>query len=585
MDIAQTSYTSLHTRAWEQNDNQGWYLSPAEDNQFLIKNKTSGQSLKLAGDLIIQQTCNTRDPLQRFILKKCFMSTIIPGNWAIVNKKDLSCLSYAAHFTDVASSACGKETTIFWKFELQDDYTHIITSVFSNQVLDVSGGSENDGAVILSSSAGGWFVSIKDNQQWFIDYVDDFEFFVMRALHSNKCLTLKEHKYIQTSCNTKNPAQLFKVTQQDVKSISENIYFSIINKSSNFCLRWQDTNADIIHSACDLAELNFWKFENYGNWYIIKSIVNNQILNATDEINDRGVLVNTRDRKDLANQKWFVEYINDEWFMLRSLKSNKCLSTLKEKFSQGYCDAKDSWQLFKLNERPELPALNNHKTAIVKKVTKKCLEYNTKDESKVFHFEFIWSYKYIYWTFEKIENLYIIRTGVNYVTVLQVDNNLNGSNIKIGWSLFTTSSEQKWTVDYVDFNYFMLRNFKSGKCLTVTDSFFTQNTCSSTDDSQLFVIQRDPSAPENVSPKEDAPENVSPEEDAPENVSPEEDAPENVSPEEDAPENVSPKDDTYEESRDVKLTRIFVIIIVLLIFTHFYTLKLNIINIINKKIC
>jgi hypothetical protein len=495
MDITESSKdigANMHTWDWKQKDNQKWYLNFAEDNQFLIKNKNSGKCLKVSNNIIIQHTCNTGDPLQRFTFKKGFKSTIEAGNWAIVNKKEFKCLSYVANNADVSATSYSNATPNFWAFEFQDDYTHIIKSIFSGQVLDVTGKSKEEGAVIHSWSTWSiWGYGIKDNQKWFVDFVDK-EYFIVRALHSNKCLTLKGNKYVQSICNAKDSAQLFKAIPQNVRQISKYDYYSIINKGSDLCLRWQDANSDIIHSQCDLSEANFWEFEKYENWYAIKSLINNQVLDVTGKSTEAGAIIHNWKWKEGDNQKWFVEYVNEDWFMLRSRNSNKCLSTLRDKFSQEYCQTTNDKQLFKLKERPVLPTIKNNKTALVNKVTKKCMEYNYLNEY-IIHSECDWGDVVTYWKFEKRQNFYIISSNVNK-KVIEVGNRTeNGSKVLVGDNYMYTY--QKWIVDFVDLNYFMLRNLSSDKCLTVTDSFFTQNTCSSTDGSQLFIIQSGPSLP------------------------------------------------------------------------------------------
>jgi hypothetical protein len=284
-----------------------------------------------------------------------------PGDWKIVNKQTANCLKFVGAYQDNNASACDTSSSSIWNFELQGDNTHIVRSRANPQVLDVPLLSQLDGAIIHTWD---WWGGA--NQKWFTDYIDG-TYFMLRASHSSKCIGVSGSQLIQKTCNRNDASQLHSAVQAITSNIvlKPGVYYSIINKESGMCYRTAGAYVDNVHAGCDSAWANYWRFEKNDNWYIIRSLLNNQVMDDPLMIVDPGAIIHNWDWWGGNNQKWHVEPVGGEFFMIKNMHSGKCLHTAGGKFDQQFCNNLDNRQIFSVKEQPPTPIIPNTDYGIV----------------------------------------------------------------------------------------------------------------------------------------------------------------------------------------------------------------------------
>jgi hypothetical protein len=500
MDIENISLTDgskMHTWDWWGGNNQKWFLDPVVgSNVFQVRSMNSGKCLTQNSGSFMQMTCNSGDLNQRYDIQG-FKATPGAGDFAIVNKVSGYCVKFVNKYVGIGHGACeGASPSNLWNFEYQATGDAVLMrNKLVPQVIDVNGISMDDGALIQT-----WDWWAGGNQIWFVDFIDS-TWFMLRASHSNKCITTNGTQFKQLTCSPSNNDQLFKVVQPQTYTINiqAGINYAIINKESGWCYKWVGAFTDNLHAACDLLFSNYWKFEKTDNWYIIRSIINNQVMDITGISQDAGAIVHNWDWWGGNNQKWYVEPVDNTWFMLRSVNSSKCVSAAGSGYTQQICNNADNKQLFRIEAQKPVPIVPNTDYGIVNKISGNCMRY-TKNFDYQQHTTCDWSAQANYWRFELNTDWYIIRSTVTPQVI-----DVEGISLDNGGKIHTWDwwggNNQKWTVEFVDPIYFMLRSVNSKKCITTAGGAYNQMPCSSTDGTQLFNVQARPPPGQQVSGK------------------------------------------------------------------------------------
>jgi len=347
----------MHNWDYWGGNNQKWFLDPV-GGSWMIRNMNSGKCLTHNGGTLAQFGCNGGNANQLFNFTPAIVlpTTIAAGDWQLVNKASGQCVKFVQGYVRFEHTACQGISAFTFRFERQGDNSHIVRVAVNAQVVDVNLLSQDVGPVSFIHS---WDYWGGGNQKWWLDFVDN-TFFMLRATHSNKCMGTDGGQFVQRNCNGGDATQLFKV-QPAVSyniNIQPNVNYMIVNRETSKCYKWSGAFIDNFHGVCDQnSNTDYWRFENNGGWYLIRSVINAQVMDVTLISILDGAIIHSWDYWGGNNQKWVVEPIDNTYFMLRSVHSSKCLQQIGDKFAQYTCNAAVLGQQFNVKEKPITPII------------------------------------------------------------------------------------------------------------------------------------------------------------------------------------------------------------------------------------
>jgi hypothetical protein len=426
--------------------------------------------------------------------------------YALRNKGSTKCLTYTGEATShVSHKPCNLYMSgNFWKFSYNaEGWYSINNEAAPTKYISNWGVSLDNGAAINS-----WEWKNQTNQQWYLDSVDG-TYYLLRLKLSQKCVTPVEvDHFAQYDCDRNNANQLFKLETKPVfahDTIESGVGYMLVNKGTSKCLRHSgNASSYTAHLDCNpYGPMSYFKFEaQSGGAYAISTLaIANGYLSNWGVSAANGALLNVWGWAAQTNQRWYVDWVDANYFMLRLEVGQKCAipaDVQANGFMQYDCDPTNPNQLFRLGRKPADFAHDvitpGTQYGLIVKGTYKCMNYYG-GESSVAHTDCNAADKKSYWTFAPQPNgSYAINSAsatVQYLSNYGVTAENGGRINNWGWA---NQINQRFFVDWVDAHYFMLRIEIGSKCVTVDGDWFAQYDCIHSNENQLFRISTSPSS-------------------------------------------------------------------------------------------
>lgn len=345
----QDAGTKNRTKVWQYEMNnseaQKWIINKNDDDSFTIISKCSGLVLDITdgnvssgSEIQIYETNNSN--AQKFILEKCQQVQGIQS--------------------------------------LRDSSYRIASYISHNQVLDISGGSYENGANLQI-----WKNESVSQQRFYIEYVGN-GYYKIKAKHSNKALTVssenptlgskvtqEEDKDLETqkwiikkqgsdiyniiskcgnlyldipNYNTSNGQALQLYTQNDfsaqqfiiidddpdiVSNVSDGIYQILLKNDMTLDVDSGkfDNNANVQIWHNDIAQQQKFRIQkvNGTNYYEIININSGKLLDVQDGNTDIGANLNQFERNNTESQYWYFKECGNGYYNIISKLSGLCI--------------------------------------------------------------------------------------------------------------------------------------------------------------------------------------------------------------------------------------------------------------------
>jgi hypothetical protein len=429
------------------------------------------------------------------ILNACSLTLrtrqFVPGRrYNIVNSLSGLCAKMEVNNGVIARQACDNNPLTFWYLEKQNDdgFYFIRNSINYDQVFDIYAGGLQDSANLMY-----WDLTGGDEQRWFIEPVADK--FLIRAKHSGKCLQQTDDALKQYACDSSNASQLFYLKPEIISSNppQNGKFYSVINKESGFCARLSKYNEVYDHKPCDNDVVNYWRFDQNGAWWVMRTLVIDQIWDLYGGQGQDGNKFINNPAHFGTNQRFYIDWVDNTWFQLRVDTTHKCMTTQGDIYVQQPCSSNNVKQLYRIQERPTQQEIDYQPYAIVNKISGNCIKF-TAEQSNTAHATCDAYNNAFLWTFSKDPAGWskITSQGTSRVQVFDIYNGLNTAGNNLGNSDYLGGANQRFIISFVDTNWFTIRAVNSLMCITPSGSNVVQQPCNSQDGNQLWGLKVKP---------------------------------------------------------------------------------------------
>jgi hypothetical protein len=412
----------------------------------------------------------------------------------IVNSASGLCAKWEVAYNTVGRQACDNNPFSYWSLEKQADGSYYIrNSASTNQVFDIYGGWGHDGAHLIN-----WDLHGGNNQRWSLEPVGDK--FLIRAKHSGKCLQHTGDALRQYSCNTGDANQLFFIKPEFTSSNppQNGKFYAVINKESGYCARLSRYNEVYDHKPCDNDAVNYWRFDQNGAWWAIRTIIIDQIWDLYGGQGHDGNRFINWPAHFGTNQRFYIDWVDNTWFQVRVETTNKCMTTQGETYVQQPCNSNDAKQLYRIQERPVQQEIDALPHTIVNKISGNCIKY-AADLSNTAHATCDANNNAYLWTFTKDAAGWHKITS-NATTRVQVFD-IYGAQANAGANLinwdYHGGANQRFIISFVDNNWFTIRAVHSLMCITPSGGNVVQQPCNAQDGNQLWGL-KGPKPPKDI---------------------------------------------------------------------------------------
>jgi len=187
--------------------------------------------------------------------------------------------------------------------------------------ISVKGGKYNDFADVVTERI--------NSQSWqkvyFVATATTNEFSIVNQ-HTMKCIRPSDYGFFDWQYTCSGPNDTWILQRYVEPPLDKKVRILSRHQNSN-CLQYVADNDNIAHGACQENNKNFWRLELTADSFIIKS---EQILDQIVDIQAidnqvDGLNVRTYKRLNGTNQKWIIESIENEYFRIRNIRTDRCV--------------------------------------------------------------------------------------------------------------------------------------------------------------------------------------------------------------------------------------------------------------------